>query len=234
MTRCRTDQEPGLTAHSIVIGYGSVGRNAAHVIAAARTGSGLTVIDIDPVRAALARSDGARSILGDAQNFEVLRQAAVSRAETVSIAVARDSDAVRITSAVRGLNGHAVICTSLRAVGWKGVAEHLGADQVIVTDRLVGQLIGLSSRRPGLLTEFRRALWTHPEWVVAQRQVRANEVGRHPARCGSLVLAVIHGSGLRWRDDPDTAPLRATDRLLVIRAAWPPREPNGSGAAATD
>ncbi|PXX59685.1 voltage-gated potassium channel Kch [Nocardia tenerifensis] len=211
-----------MTAHSIVIGYGGTGRNAAHAIAEASPGSPLTVIDTDPARTALARNDGAHSILGDARDLDVLRCAGAGHALAVTIAVGADSEAVRITSAVRGLNNYATICTSLRAGGWKGVAEHLGADQVVVTSKLIGRLVGLSIRRPGLLTEFRRAMWTSPQWVVAERPVRANEIGHYPSDCGSLVLAVRRGDRLRWRVDLDTSLLSASDRLLVIRAAWPP------------
>ncbi|MFI9406940.1 NAD(P)-binding protein [Nocardia sp. NPDC052316] len=210
-----------MISHPIVIGYGSIGRSAAGAIDDVGSGSDLVVIDQDPARVAVARRDGAHPVLGDACDLDVLRRAGTSEATSVTIAVAADSDAVRITSAVRGLNSHAAICTSLRSGGWRAVAQHLGADQVVVTSRIAGRLLGLSTRRPGLLGEFQRALRHPPEIVVAQRPVRAGEIGQHPTHCSPLVLAVVRCGRIRWRDDPETPTLRARDQLLVIRALWP-------------
>ncbi|QBS44857.1 NAD(P)-binding protein [Nocardia sp. CS682] len=174
-----------MTAHPIVIGYGSIGRNAARAIADAGLGSDLVVVDHDPVRAGLARRDGARSVLGDACDLGLLRRAGTSEAGSVTIAVATDSEAVRITSRVRGLNKHATICTSLRSGGWSPVAEYLGADQVVAASRMAGRLLGLSTRRPGLLAEFRRALRQPPKWLsrnALSAQVRSDSIRRAVAR----------------------------------------------------
>ncbi|MBF6302066.1 NAD-binding protein [Nocardia amamiensis] len=210
-----------MAAHTIVIGYGSTGRSAAHAVSDGGLGSDLVVVDTDTARTTEARRDGATTVLGDGHDLTVLHQAGVAHAERIAVAVSDDHSGVRITSAVRGLNNDASICTLLRRSGWKSIAEYLGADQVVVTGELTGRLLGLSVRRPDLPAQFDRALRSHSELVVAERAVRSSEIGQCLSLCGPLVLAVARGGRIHWRDDPGEARLRASDRLLVLRASSP-------------
>ncbi|WP_280391305.1 NAD-binding protein [Nocardia brasiliensis] len=212
-----------MTGHTIVLGYANNGRSAAHTIVDADLESDLVVIDNDPARISAARRDGALPVLGDARDVDVLRSAGTSDAASVTVAVTGDNDAVRITSTVRSLNDYATICTALHSGGRQAIAEDLGADQVVVTSRLTGRLLGLSTHRPGPLAEFRHVLRQHPEAVVAEHPTRVSEIGQHPRQCSPLILAVLRRSRIRWRNDPQTSSLRALDRLLVLRAQWPTR-----------
>ncbi|MBF6079590.1 NAD-binding protein [Nocardia beijingensis] len=210
-----------MAAHTIVIGYGSAGRSAAHAVSDGGAASGLVVVDTDTTRTDAARREGAAAVLGDGHDLTVLHQAGAAHAARIAVAVSDDHDAVRITSTVRGLNNDATICTLLRRAGWKSLAEYLGADQVVVTGELTGRLLGLSVRRPDLPARFDRALRARPDLVVAERAVRSFEVGQCPGLCKPLVLAVVRGGRTHWRDDPVVGRLRASDQLLVLRASWP-------------
>ncbi|MFI9415200.1 NAD-binding protein [Nocardia gamkensis] len=210
-----------MSAHTIVIGYGSAGRSAAHAVFGGTIGSNLVVVDTDTARTTEASRDGADAVVGDGRDLTVLLDAGVAAAARVAVAVSDDRDAVRITSAVRGLNNDATICTLLRSTGWKSIAKYLGADQVVVTSELAGRLLGLSLRRPDLPARFGHALRSDLAVVVTERAVRGTEIGQRPTRCGSLVLAVVRGGRTRWRDDPGVARLRVSDRLIVLRVSWP-------------
>jgi voltage-gated potassium channel len=89
----------------------------------------------------------------------------------------------------------------------------------VVSGELVGRLLGMSVVRPQTLEQVRRVLCEVPDVVVAQRDVRANEIGQDPRACGPLVLAVLRDGVRRWTDDPMLSLLRHDDRLLVLRTS---------------
>ncbi|WP_433714045.1 potassium channel family protein [Nocardia sp. CA-084685] len=213
-----------MSMHTVLIGYGTTGRCATQALSAEVAGAGVVIVDIDCTRTTLAHGDGVRAVLGDGSDTDTLRRAGVASASRVVVAVGSDREAVRITSIVRDLNPVAMVCTSLRGPGWEQLARYLGANQVVVTGSLVGRLLGLSVRRPEVLADFDRALANPPSLVVTERPVRPDEIGHDPARSGPLLLAVVRGGRIRWRDEPATSPLRAHDRLLVLIARWPDRE----------
>jgi voltage-gated potassium channel len=204
-----------MAAHTVLIGYGATGRSAASVLHADQTR--LVVVDTDQARSALAAHDGARFVQGDGSDLAALHRADAAHATQMVVAVPDDATAVRITSLARSLNRTATITTLLRRPRWRALAGYLRADHTVVSGELVGRLLGMSVVRPETHEQVRRALCEAPNVVVAQREARANEVGRDPRACGPLVLAVLRDGVRRWTDDPMLSPLRRGDRLLVLQ-----------------
>ncbi|MEO6085500.1 MAG: NAD(P)-binding protein [Umezawaea sp.] len=209
--------------HTVVIGYGATGGHAARTIAT-RVPSGSripVVVDHDVERMAAALLDGLWFVLGDGADPTVLRQAGVTDAGRVVVAVPEGRDVVRIISAVRSLNPVAAIIALVREPGWCDSVTRAGADHIVVADREVGRRLGLMVRRG---TDSERARPTvEREWAVARRPVRPVDVGRPAVACGPDVLAVVRDGVRHWREDPEVAPLRADDHLLVACTRAPTR-----------
>ncbi|MEV6236687.1 NAD(P)-binding protein [Lentzea sp. NPDC051838] len=205
-----------MTSHVVLIGYGDTGHTAAGVLRAGQAFSELVVVDSDPARVVLAARCGASAVLGGGAEAETLRSAGVCRAAQVIVTVSDDMSALRITAAVRRLNSSVKITTSVREGRWRELALCVGADQVLVTEQLVGRSLGLSVRRT---RRCGQELQLDGELVIAQRRVRRPEVGLALAECDPLVLAVIRDGTRFWRDDKALGRLRPDDRLVALDVA---------------
>ncbi|WHT20249.1 NAD-binding protein [Crossiella sp. CA-258035] len=212
-----------MPGHTILIGYTATGRYAASVLAADRQQSGLVVVDHDAARLALAEADGVRPVLGNGSEEAVLHSAMIGTATHVVVTMPEDSEVARITRAARDLNRSAVITAAVHDPRWRQALLVLGADQVLVTQQVVGSLLGMSVLRPDQPPGVQRVLTG--VWMglgITERPVRRTEIDRPATECGPLVLAVCRGGSRLWLNHPQASPLRASDRLLVLRPARGP------------
>ena len=90
-----------LTNHTIVCGYGRVGRNVTHELK--REGLPLVVIDKDPQRVNSAQQAGFLAIQGNAANEAQLIEAGIRQARHLVTAVSSDAENVFIVLTARGL-----------------------------------------------------------------------------------------------------------------------------------
>lgn len=120
---------PAAPAHVVIVGFGLNGENLARVLRA--TGIPLVVVELDPRRAHAAQYDGAPVIFGDATKPQVLRAAAVERAQVVVIAISDAAATRRIVAHVRHLAPDVPIIVRTRYVAEIEELRRLGATEVI-------------------------------------------------------------------------------------------------------
>ena len=120
-----------MSGHTIVCGWGRVGRSVAGYLAG--QGTAVVVVDLDPQRAA---STGHPALQGDVTDDEVLRKAGIMRARALVAAINTDAENVYVTlrpgtmpgphhrrpGPHRGLEGEA-------ATGWRDPGGESAADR---------------------------------------------------------------------------------------------------------
>jgi voltage-gated potassium channel len=214
-----------LRDHTVVIGYGTKGFNAiAQLRASGLAKEQVVIIDQRQELVDEANRDGFAAILGDATRNVVLRKAGVPAAKRVVIATNRDDTAVLVTLTARELNPECVIVASIRESENEPLLLRSGADAVVTSSEAAGRLLGVAARSP-MVGEVFTDLLVHGDGLeLAERAVRAAEVGRAPAQLADPVIAVLRdGNALTYRE---VTTLEATDRLVIVGCK--PRSPRAS------
>lgn len=115
--------------HIIIIGYGLNGQNVSGVLQ--RTHLPHVVIEEDPRRAQVARSDGNDVVVADGADAEALESAGITSAVAVVLVIS-DADATRrIVQRCRALNENARLVVRTRYVAEVERLRQLGATEVI-------------------------------------------------------------------------------------------------------
>jgi monovalent cation:H+ antiporter-2, CPA2 family len=115
--------------HIIIIGYGVNGQNVAGVLQ--RTHIPHVVVEEDPRRAAVARTDGNDVVVSDASDVDALESAGIGRAIAAVIAIS-DADATRrIVQRCRTMNGDLRLVVRTRYISEVEHLRQLGATEVI-------------------------------------------------------------------------------------------------------
>ncbi|WP_434445390.1 NAD-binding protein [Lentzea sp. E54] len=200
-----------MRSHAVLIGYSARGRVVLSALFAGGHATDFTVVDADPERVAQAGVDGVRGVAGEGWRLDVLWLAGVHTSDHIVIAVTDDALALRITSVVRSLNETATITTLVRSTQLHELIEFLGADHVLVADRVGEWALKMESLPYEQLTEL--------EWAVLERPVMQDEVGSSPLECGNEVLAVVRDGRRIWVEDPAVGELRGDDVLVVLSSA---------------
>jgi voltage-gated potassium channel len=217
-----------MSAHVVVIGYGTKGRAAVDTLVS-NGADREEIVVVDPGAEALqeAHADGLAVVTGDATRREVLRRSGVEHASQVIITTNRDDSNVLATLTVRQLNPDVWIVAACREQENVALMRQSGADSVITSSDAVGRLLGLSSLSP-TLGSVMEDLLTHGEGLeVAERDLLVSEVGKQPQRLPDQVIAVVRDEKVYRYFDPVVSQLARGDRLVVVRPArelpWAPR-----------
>jgi voltage-gated potassium channel len=206
--------------HVVIVGYGTKGRSAARTL----RGRGvpperIVVVDPNPKVVHGATEEGYVAVTGDATRSDVLRRAEAQRARQIVIAPQRDDTAVLVTLTARQLNPDAHIVASVREEENAPLLRQSGADAVITSSGAAGRLLGLSVLSPSVGQVMDDLITYGSGLDLIERPVADSETGLAPREVRDLGVSVKRGSRLLDHDDPDVAPLRATDRLITIRRA---------------
>jgi hypothetical protein len=197
-----------MRSHAVLIGYSARGRVVVSALFAAGHATDFTVVDSDPERVEQAEADGVHAVAGEGWRLDVLWSAGAHTSEHIVVAVPDDALALRITSVVRSLNDRATITTLVRSTELHELIEFLGADHVLVADRVAQWATVLEDLPHEHLSEL--------EWAVSERPVMWDEVGTSPLVCGNEVLAVVRDGRRIWVEDPEVGQLRHGDTLVVL------------------
>ncbi|WP_051548943.1 potassium channel family protein [Nocardioides sp. URHA0032] len=217
-----------MSAHVVVIGYGTKGRAAVDTL----VNNGIdreSIVVVDPGAAALqeAHADGLAVVTGDATRQDVLRRAGVKDANQVIITTNRDDSNVLATLTVRQLNPDVWIVAAVREQENVALMRQSGANSVITSSDAVGRLLGLSSLSPTLGSVMEDLLTYGEGLEVAERDLLVSEVGRQPQSLPDQVIAVVRDEKVYRYFDPVVTLLARGDRLIVVRPAkelpWAPR-----------
>ncbi|MFD0329611.1 hypothetical protein ACFQZC_19005 [Streptacidiphilus monticola] len=92
---------------------------------------------------------------------------------------------------------------------------------MITTSSSAGRLLGVSALSPNSGAVLDDLLTVGNGLDVIDRPVRASEVGRSPAECGDLVVAVVRGKRRLAYNEPEAGRLQPMDRVIAIRRTDP-------------
>lgn len=207
--------------HTIVVGYGTMGRSAvAALLADGVKPSDIVVIDSNPDVLARAENNGLVTVRGSATRSEVLKLAGVRRARSVVIATNQDDTAVLVTLSVRELAPTTMIVVSAREAENQHLLEQSGADSVVISSETAGRLLGLATVTPSVVEMMEDLLSPDEGFSVAERPVAEDEIGANPRTLADIVLGVVRSGELYRIDSPEAETAEPGDRLLYVRRVF--------------
>ncbi len=203
--------------HVVVCGYGTKGRSAVRALRQQHVPiDHVVIVETDPDALRLAAADGLVTVLGSSTSDAVLREAEVSGAKAVVVAVNRDDTAVLTTLTVRQLAPDAVVVAAVREEENADLLVQSGADSVITTSDAAGRLLGLATESPRAVAVVEDLIAVGTGLDLLERDITPDEVGRPPQTTGAPVLAVVRGDRTLAYDNADCRLLQAGDRLVYV------------------
>lgn len=222
--RRRMDREIArLEKHTIVCGFGQVGRHVAlHLL---EEDQSVVVVDPAPDRVAAARSFDLLAIQGDATQEEALVEVNVARAAAVVACAHDDADNVLISLTAKGINPDAFVVARIKRDENEAKVRRAGADRVIAPAAIGGRRIAALVTRPGVV-DFLDVLTPGSDQDLMLEEVVVRADGPLDGRSlrdlqlrerhGLTVLAVrAQGETTNTRPEPDTV-LHAGDLMVVL------------------
>ncbi len=209
-----------MTGHTIVCGWGRVGRAATTYLA----GQGADVVVVDHDAERIADIAHAR-IVGDVTDDEVLRKAGLMRAKALVTAINTDAENVYVTLSARALRPDLVIVARARTEASEPKLLRAGATRVVNPQRIGGQRIAAAAAQPNVVEfldvvmhdgslEFRLEEVTILAGSrLAGLTLREADVG---ATTGALVLAVRAADGTFLANPAVQTPVDAGSVLIAI------------------
>lgn len=152
-----------LSEHVVIAGYGRVGQTLGLLLES--RGTPYVALDLDPERVAEARRRDLPVYYGDASRMEVLRAAAVERAQAVVITVDEPASAGRTVRLVRRLDPDIPVlarardlnqCEELTLAGATAVVPEVVEGSLQLVAALLRQLGDSGDQAEQVLGEFRR------------------------------------------------------------------------------
>ena len=209
-----------MTGHTIVCGWGRVGRAVGSYLAG--QGADVVVVDLDAARVAATPFP---ALIGDVTDDEVLRTAGVMSARALVTAINTDAENVYVTLSARALRPDLVIVARARTEESESKLLRAGATRVVNPQRIGGQRIAAAALQPNVVEfldvvmhdgslEFRlEEVSIRPGSRLAGRSLRDAEVGE---RTGALVLALRDEHGQFVANPPAETRLEAGHVLIAI------------------
>ena len=132
--------------HTIICGYGRMGRNLAQELGTENVE--LVVIDQNPEAFAEAVADGVLCVLGDATDEEVLRSAGLEHAATLVSTFPNDAESVFITLTARDLNSSIRIIARAERESTEKKLTQAGANTIVMPTVVGARQMGRMITRP--------------------------------------------------------------------------------------
>ena len=209
-----------MTGHTIVCGWGRVGRAVGGYLSG--QGAEVVVVDLDATRVAQIPYP---ALVGDVTDDEVLRMAGLMRARALVTAINTDAENVYVTLSARALRPDLVIVARARTEESESKLLRAGATRVVNPQRIGGQRIAAAALQPNVVEfldvvmhdgslEFRlEEVSIRPGSRLAGRTLDDADVGE---TTGALVLALRDGDGAFLANPPRHTPLAAGQVLIAI------------------
>jgi voltage-gated potassium channel len=209
-----------MTGHTIVCGWGRVGRAVGGYLSG--QGCDLVVVDLDPARVAATPYP---ALIGDVTDDDVLRKAGVMRARALVTAINTDAENVYVTLSARALRPDLVIVARARTEESEAKLLRAGATRVVNPQRIGGQRIAAAALQPNVVEfldvvmhdgglEFRlEEVSILSGSLLAGRTLDEAGIGDST---GALVLALRDGDGQFTANPPARTPLDAGHVLIAI------------------
>jgi voltage-gated potassium channel len=207
-----------LNDHVIICGFGTKGQAAASTLLShGYRPEQLVVIDESAVARSKATSMGLSAVAGSATTQHALRDAGISDAAAVVVAVDRDDAAVLATLTARELNPTANVVGAVREDENAHLLHESGASSVITSSSAAGRLLGVATTTPDVAQILEDLLSVGAGLDIVERPVEEDEVGPlEQLRSRNPVVAVSRGGELLRFDDPRAVRLEAGDALVEV------------------
>ena len=127
----------GLDGHTIVAGFGRVGKVVAHALA--DESSPFVVVDMSADAGEAAREEGWAFIQGDATEEDVLTDAGIARAGSIVTALSGDADNLFVTVTARALNPGIFIVARSAHESTEAKLLNAGANRTITPNVIGGR-----------------------------------------------------------------------------------------------
>lgn len=209
-----------MTGHTIVCGWGRVGRAVGSYLSG--QGAQVVVVDLDPERIAQTPFP---ALIGDVTDDDVLHGAGVMRARALVAAINTDAENVYVTLSARALRPDLVIVARARTEESESKLLRAGATRVVNPQRIGGQRIAAAAMQPNVV-EFLDVVMHEGslEFRLEEVAIRAGSrlAGRtlHDANVGestgALVLALRGGDGQFLANPPVHTTIDAGHVLIAI------------------
>ncbi|MEZ4333928.1 MAG: potassium channel protein [Myxococcota bacterium] len=220
-----------LRGHTILCGYGRVGRILARRLSDA--GTALVVIDRDRAKVDEAEAHGHLIVLGDAADERVLGEAGVLHASQLAAVLPSDSANVFVTLTATGINRHLIVIARAEDPASESKLRRSGADHVILpaaigAERIANLItrptaeeilmrreglpgdLGAELERLGLRVEELRLPASSP---LVGRPLRALEIG---GQHGFLIVGVRRAEGGVQVNPDENETLQGGDVVIVL------------------
>jgi voltage-gated potassium channel len=209
-----------MSGHTIVCGWGRVGRAVAGYLAG--QGAAVVVVDLDPQRVAEVTYP---ALVGDVTDDEVLRKAGIMHARALVAAINTDAENVYVTLSARSLRPDLIIIARARTEASEPKLLRAGATRVVNPQRIGGQRIAAAALQPNVVEfldvvmhdgslEFRlEEIPVRAGSRLAGRTLQQANVGE---TTGALVLALRGRDGTFLANPPMHTPVGAGYILIAI------------------
>ncbi len=212
-----------LSGHTIVCGYGRVGRHLAATLD--RDGAPFVVVDNDEDKLEDVADHGYLRVRGDATEEHVLAEAGIARAATLVACVNTDADNVLVTLTSKGMHPDCTVIARVKADENERKLQRAGADRVISPSTIGGRRIAQILTRPTVADFLDGIAGGATDYTLEEVTVRAGgeldglslrDAGiREQFHC--TVLALRHASDEHLDSHPaPTAELVVGDVLVVM------------------
>jgi len=211
--------------HSIICGYGRVGRHAAAELAS--DNKDFVVIDGDPEVVERARADGHTAIDGDATEDHMLKAAGIERAGSLLITTASDAANVFITLTARSYNSRLLIIARASEDSSEPKLMKAGANHVIAPATIGGRRMASLAVRPDaadvvdtLISSQDDQGWLDQTTVgpgssLAGRKIKEADVYRET---GATIIAIRRRDGNTVLNPSSDEYIREGDVLISVGA----------------
>lgn len=212
-----------LRDHTIVCGYGRVGRHLAATLH--RDGSPFVIVDNDEDKLEEVAAQGFLRVRGDATEEHVLDEAGMDHAAAVVASVNTDADNVLVTLTVKGMRPDVVVIARVKADENERKLQRAGADRVISPSTIGGRRIAQILTRPAVADFLDGVAGGATDYTLEEvTVVRGGELDGLTLREAGIrerfhctVLALRHAADNRLDSHPaPTAPLEVGDVLVVM------------------
>jgi voltage-gated potassium channel len=208
--------------HVVVCGYGTKGRSAVRALRQSGvTREDIVIIENEHEAIEEAAAAGLATVHGTSTSDSTLREAEVSKARAVIVAVNRDDSAVLTTLTVRQLAPDVTIVAAVREAENADLLTQSGASSVITSSDAAGRLLGLATGAPSTVALVEDLIAFGHGLDLVERAIRPEEVGSSPRSLETPVLAVVRDGRNVPYDEPSVESLRAGDRIIYVSS---PRE----------
>lgn len=205
--------------HTIICGFGRLGRNVARELNTRNLP--MIVIDVDDRITEECEQRQIPVILGNAADENILRQAGIERAEALVAAAQSDAENVFIVLTARGINPNLKIITRCNSEGSTPKLEKAGADTVISPYMTAGRRIAQMLIHPNVVSfldgvlEFGDHKMRLEEFIIAEDSPLAG-LTLQEAKLKVAVLAVTQPGASQLNHPNATTTLTPGAAIIVM------------------